>query len=113
MEIKNDGREFRFDHRFNRCASGVESIEALLDKTLAFRKRTKLERHLNRYGQSSTAANKQLLQIIAGDVFHNLPARLHEASIGQAHLQADDVVAHGAIAEAARAALIRIKDFAQ
>ena len=111
MQIEHDRREFGFDHCFNRCAGGVERVEALLDETFAFGKRAELERHLDRHGQSSAAADEQLLQIIARDVFHDLTARLHDASVGQPDFQADDIIANGAVAEAARAAFVCDREF--
>src|SRR6266568_714966 len=62
--------------------------------------------------QTALAADEQLAQIVAGDVFDHFAPGFDDPSIRQRHLDADEVIPNGPVSKSTRSAAVRIEDIA-
>ena len=56
--------------------------------------------------QSAEAAGHELVQIVAGDIFHDLAAGLCDRAVGKDQGHADDEIAQAAVLQSQRAAVV-------
>src|SRR5439155_26594013 len=83
-----------------------------LNKLFGFRPRAQFERRFGHHTEGAATADEHFRQVVTRDVLHHFAARFDDASIGQRHFDADEVIANRAPAEAPRAAGISFQQFA-
>ena len=112
MQVEHGGGELRVKRQSDQPGGFVQRLTTRLNKFFGFRPGAQFKRRFARHTEGATTADEHFRQVVTRDVLHDFAARLDDASVGQGHLEADEVIPNRAPTEAPRAAGILFQQFA-